>query len=401
MLLQLLICLSWLTLTSAAATGCQEKCGDFNIPYPFGIGEQNCYKPGLDFLVCNESFSPPRLLYGNIPVVDISLDGAMTVNLGVSYHCYDKFGVTNYSEWGTTLSSLFTFSDTRNKFTAIGCDTNAIMSDSSVAIFKSGCMSVCANERSVVEGSCSGIGCCQTAIPKGLKTLNDRLRIAAETAGAIAYLHSASSTPVIHRDVKSSNILLDGSLIAKVADFGASRLVPLDRTHVSTLVQGTLGYLDPEYFHSSQLTEKSDVYSFGVVLVELLTGKKPLCPERSQDDRNLATYFITLLKENRFFQLLESQIMNDGKERVVACTELAKRCLNLRGEERPTMKEVAMELEGLRRFERHPWELQKNEERTSLISESQDLYSVELTSYTGNASGQYSMGIMSMSIPPR
>ncbi|KAF6174191.1 hypothetical protein GIB67_033723 [Kingdonia uniflora] len=167
---------------------------------------------------------------------------------------------------------------------------------------------------------------------------DDRLRIAAETAGALAYLHSASSTPVIHRDVKSSNILLNGSLIAKVADFGASRLVPLDRTHVSTLVQGTLGYLDPENFHSSQLTEKSDVYSFGVVLVELLTGEKPLCPERSQDDRNLATYFITLLKENRFFQLLDSQIMNEGKERVVACTELAKRCLNLRGEDRPTMK---------------------------------------------------------------
>ncbi|OMO60626.1 hypothetical protein COLO4_33788 [Corchorus olitorius] len=184
-----------------------------------------------------------------------------------------------------------------------------------------------------------------------------RLRIAAETAGVLSYLHSSASIPIIHRDVKSTNILLDDLYTAKVSDFGASRLVPLDQAGLSTVVQGTLGYLDPEYLQTSQLTEKSDVYSFGIVLVELLTGQKALSFERAEEDRNLAYYFLSALKEDRLVQILEDCIEYEAKnsEQVKEVAKLAKRCLKMKGEERPTMKEVAMELEGLRIIVKHPW----------------------------------------------
>ncbi|KAL5583326.1 hypothetical protein UlMin_015768 [Ulmus minor] len=180
-----------------------------------------------------------------------------------------------------------------------------------------------------------------------------RLRVAKEVAGALSYLHSSASFPIYHRDIKSSNILLDEKYRAKVADFGTSRTISLDQTHLTTLVYGTFGYLDPEYFQSSQFTEKSDVYSFGVVLVELLTGQKAVSITRSAEEgRSLATYFIITMEEDRLFVILDAQVMRGPKEEIVVVANLAKRCLDLSGRKRPTMKEVAMELEGIHNLER-------------------------------------------------
>ncbi|KAG5552333.1 hypothetical protein RHGRI_010422 [Rhododendron griersonianum] len=236
-------------------------------------------------------------------------------------------------------------------------------------------------------------------------TLDHRLRIAIETASALSYLHSAASIPIIHRDVKSANILLDVNYVAKIADFGASRLVPLDQTQVTTLVQGTLGYLDPEYLQSSQLTEKSDVYSFGMVLVELMTGKKPICLERSEAERNLAIYFIVSMKENRLSQILEPQVLREGTlEQLQAIAELVKRCLCLKSEERPTMKEVVTELERLRKYRKDPWDVnqQSLEESESLRREEARVDShtepLSLSTSTSEISAQYSFNC-SMTFP--
>lgn len=166
-----------------------------------------------------------------------------------------------------------------------------------------------------------------------------RLRIATESASVLSYLHSSASTPIIHRDVKSANILLDHNFTAKVSDFGSSRLVPLDQSRLTTLVQGTFGYLDPEYMQTNQLTEKSDVYSFGVVLVELLTGMKVLSYERPEEDTNLANFFISVMKQDRLFDVVEDNVVREGnRKQIMGVAVLAKSCLKVRGEDRPCMK---------------------------------------------------------------
>ncbi|XP_006649150.1 wall-associated receptor kinase 2-like [Oryza brachyantha] len=174
----------------------------------------------------------------------------------------------------------------------------------------------------------------------------DRLRIATETARALAYLHSAVSFPIIHRDIKSHNILLDGSLTTKVSDFGASRCISAEQTGVTTVVQGTLGYLDPMYYYTGRLTEKSDVFSFGVVLIELLTRKKPYS-YRSTEDDSLVAHFTALLTHGNLGHILDPQITEEGGEEVKEVATLAMACVKLKAEERPTMRQVEMTLESI------------------------------------------------------
>ncbi|KAF5179733.1 Wall-associated receptor kinase [Thalictrum thalictroides] len=729
----LLVLLSWLILPSVAAVnqtetmpGCQAKCGNLNIPYPFGIGT-NCSIGIWTNIKCNTTFNPPKPFIGHMEVLQIS-QTEIRIKNDIASNCYDQFGSIipeqDHQSWMSLSGTPYTFSSTKNKLTVIGCDTVVLTFGADSVNYSSGCISLCDKRENVIEGSCSGSGCCQTSIPQGLteffaqvNTFNnytsvwsfdpcgaaflaetdmytfkatdffnvesleevplvinfavgnqtckaaqnnsttyackensyciesidgngylcncsdgyagnpylnqgcqdvdecedpnnspcdgictnilgsyncscqddsygdgrkdgtgctkkdksipvlqltlglglglfvvlvggswlyltmkkrhliklkekyfqqngglllkqhmsshnagvestkiftteelkvatnnydqhrilgrggygtvykgilpdlsivaikksklidesqlgqfinefviltqinhrnvvkligccletevpllvyefvsngtlfhhlhensgvlssisweDCLRIASETAGAIAYLHSGVSIPIIHRDIKSANILLDSNYTAKVADFGASRLNLLDQTQISTLVQGTMGYLDPEYFHTGQLTEKSDVFSFGVVLAELLMGEKPLCFERPQEQRSLAVYFLMLLKEDRLFQLLEAGAANEGNtEQVHAVVELVERCLNLKGAKRPSMKEVAAELERLRSFKLQTVIQQSNEQSMREDYEYVDLYAIPSDSYTTDgASGQYSMEV--------
>ncbi|CAN6227454.1 unnamed protein product [Urochloa humidicola] len=188
-------------------------------------------------------------------------------------------------------------------------------------------------------------------------TLDTRLRIAAESAEALAYMHSSASPPILHGDVKTANILLDDKLTAKVSDFGTSKLAPNDEAEIATLVQGTWGYLDPEYLMTCHLTDKSDVYSFGVVLLELLTRKKALYFQVPEEDRSLVSCFVTAVKAGRYEEVLDSQVRTEMRaaEILQEIVDLVMQCVSISGEERPPMKEVAERLERLRRYQQHPW----------------------------------------------
>ncbi|KAB5574534.1 hypothetical protein DKX38_001728 [Salix brachista] len=171
-----------------------------------------------------------------------------------------------------------------------------------------------------------------------------RLGIAIDSARGIAYLHELANPPIIHRDIKSSNILLD--------DFGLSKPVDNNEAHVSTVVKGTWGYMDPEYFTTGQLTEKSDVYSFGVVMLELVTGRKPIehgsyvvrevktamDNQRTKDSSNLDDILDPTLDLSKPLKGLERYL------------DLAMRCVEELSANRPTMNEVEKELENIQQL---------------------------------------------------
>ncbi|KAL3737616.1 hypothetical protein ACJRO7_019193 [Eucalyptus globulus] len=181
-----------------------------------------------------------------------------------------------------------------------------------------------------------------------------RLDIAIDVAHAVTYLHMYTDHPIIHRDIKSSNILLNENFRAKVADFGFARLAAdteSGETHVSTQVKGTAGYLDPEYLRTYQLTEKSDVYSFGVLLVELVTGRRPIEAKRELKERITARWAMKKFTEGDAISTLDpmlerTDLTNFAVEKIL---ELALQCLAPNRRSRPSMRRCAEILWGVRK----------------------------------------------------
>ncbi|KAG5029366.1 hypothetical protein JHK87_012880 [Glycine soja] len=180
-----------------------------------------------------------------------------------------------------------------------------------------------------------------------------RLRIAEDAAKGLEYLHTGCNPSIIHRDIKTGNILLDINMRAKVSDFGLSRLAEEDLTHISSIARGTVGYLDPEYYASQQLTEKSDVYSFGVVLLELIAGKKPVSSEDYSDEMNIVHWARSLTHKGDAMSIIDPSLEGNAKtESIWRVVEIAMQCVEQHGASRPRMQEIILAIQDAIKIEK-------------------------------------------------
>ncbi|XP_073009763.1 probable serine/threonine-protein kinase PBL26 [Typha latifolia] len=186
-------------------------------------------------------------------------------------------------------------------------------------------------------------------IPPDQKPLSwyTRMKIAYGAAQGLEYLHDKANPPVIYRDLKSSNILLDEQFNPKLSDFGLAKLGPMgDKVHVSSRVMGTYGYCAPEYARTGHLTVKSDVYSFGVVLLELITGRRAIDTSKAISEQNLVSWAMPMFRDQKKFTelvdpLLEEDYPSKGLNQAVA---VAAMCLQEESSVRPLMADVVMAL---------------------------------------------------------
>ncbi|TVU35637.1 hypothetical protein EJB05_17537 [Eragrostis curvula] len=182
----------------------------------------------------------------------------------------------------------------------------------------------------------------------GVLTWENRMKILLGTAKALAYLHEAIDPKVVHRDIKSSNILIDDEFNSKVSDFGLAKLLNSDKSHINTRVMGTYGYVAPEYANSGMLNEKSDIYSFGVVLLESVTARDPVDYSKPADEVNLVEWLKMMVTNKKAEEVVDPNLeIKPPKRALKRAILVGLKCVDPDAEKRPKMSHVVQMLEAV------------------------------------------------------
>ncbi|KAJ0079313.1 hypothetical protein Patl1_22924 [Pistacia atlantica] len=419
----------WPTTSSNVKPGCQEKCGDVSVPFPFGIDNLNCAKNESFLLTCDRSKTPATLMFGeNITTLNISVEeGIVVASIDSAMRCYNESGLMQETLFDQSIDlggGLFRFSDTRNKLTAFGCDTLAGMGDWSGS-FVSFCGSFCSDNRSVsmnITGdSCSGIGCCQTPLPKSLNSLNiildtisnhsqfwkfnpcDYAFLADESFNISELKQSIDLEPL---KVMKSKITIEWVAKEETCEAGKnSSDYACGRDARCVYSKNGQGYRClcnegfrgnpylPEGCEDFNECEEPENYPCEGTCKNTLGNYTCSCPLGMRGDGKVGCQgyrILTIAAENNsLIQVLGFEVSDDDAEmeEIEEVAELAKRCLSS-SVKRPSMQEVAEELERLKRLNYNFSAQQNSEETEKLLGESsfsnleitqQDTHSVNLS----------------------
>ncbi|KAJ0085211.1 hypothetical protein Patl1_08218 [Pistacia atlantica] len=409
-------------VSTVAKPGCNDTCGDVKIPYPFGT-KRRCYLNEDFFINCSYLNNSPKpfLRRSNIDVTSISLDGRLQVLNYVTSDCYKKDGEhsdEDSNSWSSMQISSFNVSNTENKFTVIGCDSYGYVQGYTDKAYSTGCISSCDNETSVYNGSCTGIGCCQIDIPKGLTEINvsaysfkghSNVEFNPCTYAFVTNKTQFSfSSTYLHRLPQDQYpLVLDWSITGNGQCEEANKSSSYackenSECYVREEYNDSSGYLcrckkgyqgNPYLSHGCQDIDEcsnpdsndctqtciNEEGSYTCKCHEGFHGDGRKYGEGCIADVDLPSQFplVKVALESCLFEILENHIVNDGnEEQVKEVAELAKICLNVKGEERPTMREVAMELDGLRMMHKLSWvNAELNPEETErLLHDNSDVY---------------------------
>ncbi|KAJ0092756.1 hypothetical protein Patl1_25780 [Pistacia atlantica] len=384
-----------------AKPGCQDKCGNVSIPYPFGTTE-NCFHSQHFRITCNDTYyDPPKafLERSNISVTKITLQGKLHILQYIAYDCYDESGIRLAYNTPYLYLPTFIISYTDNKFIAVGCDTKAYVAGlKGKEEYIVGCMSLCDSIDYESHNTCSGIGSCQTSIPKGVTAANLTLNSYYNHAEvwkfnpcSYAFIveenqFNFSSTSLRDlKEVQQLPVVLDwtiGNQSCKECQ-GESKSRCIDSENGSGYRCECLkGYQGNPYLPSGcrdvNECEVPDLNNCEGNCVNTEGSYICLCPKGYHGDGNKSGPGCILGRSKVILVTIEDCVINgENLEHLneVAC--LARRCVRVKGDERPTMKEVAMELEGMRIMAQHPWVNNESnfEETEQLLGESLDTVS--------------------------